>query len=129
MGERPIVNSLQCHDESVSHLAFDNVHSISALHAEVHALLRNMELVFHLGGKDVPVSTNLLFGLVLYCKHNLSVTRDGIVHLSAVEACQEDAIFLFLHFHIEETGQHLDGIGALLVDIVTRVASVQPLDT
>ena len=50
------------------------------------------------------------------------------MHLSAVEACQEDAIFLFLHFHIEETGQNLDGIGALLVDIVTRVASVQSLD-
>ena len=124
MGERPIVYCLQSHNESVCHLLFDDRHSLCALHAEVHALFRNMELVFHLSSKNIPVDANLFFYIVLNCKHHLSVSRNGIVHLAAVETCEAYAFLLFLHFHIEETSQNLNGVGAFLVNIVARMTTV-----
>ena len=48
------------------------------------------------------------------------------MHLTAIELSQTDT-FILLHLCKKETAQQLDGIGTLLVDVVTRVATHKSL--
>ena len=86
-----------------------------------------MELILYLRSEDVPVGTYLLLCLVLDSEYNLTVARDGIVHLATVEANQAEFTIQFLVLQEEETGKNLDGIGALLVDVIARVTAVESL--
>ena len=47
------------------------------------------------------------------------------MHLAAVEAYQTKGTIEFLVLQEEEAGKYLDGIGALLVDVITRVTAVE----
>ena len=49
------------------------------------------------------------------------------MHFAAVEAYEAQTSIQFLIFEEEEAGKNLDGIGALLVDVIARVTTVEPL--
>ena len=78
-----------------------------------------MELIFYLRSENVPVCPYLLLSLVLDSKDNLSIARDGVMHLAAVEAYQTELTIQLFVLQEEEAGEYLDGIGALLVDVIT----------
>ena len=62
-----------------------------------------MEFILYFRSEDVPISTYLLFSFILDSEDNLAVTRDGIVHLSAVEANQTEFTTQLLFLLDEET--------------------------
>ena len=49
------------------------------------------------------------------------------MHFAAVEAYEAQTSIQFLIFEEEEAGKNLDGIGALLVDVIARVTTVETL--
>ena len=77
-----------------------------------------MEFILYFRCKDVPVGTNLFLISILDGENNLSVARNRIVHFAAVEAYEAQTSIQFLIFEEEEAGKNLDGIGALLVDVI-----------
>ena len=84
---------------------------------KLHGGVGNVELVFYSGGKDVPVGTN---GLLVGCrhgKHYLAVARNGVVHLARVERGETQICLLLLL--VEEAVENFDGVGALLVDVIS----------
>ena len=49
------------------------------------------------------------------------------MHFAAVETYETQISIQFLILEEEETGKNLDGIGALLVDVIARVTTVETL--
>ena len=93
---------------------------------ELHSSVSNVILVLNVGCEYVPVDTySLLFG----CgngKYDDTVARNGVVQLARVELSQTHVHLVLLE--VEEAVENLYGVGALLVDIVARVSTLQTLD-
>ena len=49
------------------------------------------------------------------------------MHFAAVEAYEAQTSIQFLILEEEETGKNLDGIGALLIDVIARMAAIETL--
>ena len=77
-----------------------------------------MEFVLNLGCKYIPVGLYVLLYIVRYGNHELTIAWDGVVQLTTVELSQLDAL-VTVHLLIQETSEDLDGVSALLVDIIT----------
>ena len=93
---------------------------------ELHGSVSNVILVLNVGCEHVPVNT---YSLLLGCgngKYDDTVARNGVVQLARVELSQTYVHLVLLH--IEETVENLDSVGALLVDVVARVSTLQALD-
>ena len=86
-----------------------------------------MELVLYVGSEHVPVGTDVFLQVVGYGDDEVAVAGDGVVQLAAMELCQTDAV-VALHGLEEESGEDLDGVGALLVDVIAGVAAYESLD-
>ena len=119
-----IIDSLDGIDETTGHLLLDDGLSIGRLHRPHHLRICDVELFLHVGGKDVPVGLDVLLDSIGNGNDEHTVTRDGIVHLAAIELGKTDA-FVLLHLSKEEASEQLDGVGTLLVDIVAGMSAYQ----
>ena len=112
-----VVDSLQCPHEILGHRRFYDSLGISTFHQPLHLRVSNMELIFHLSSKDIPVGTNIFLQVVGHGNNELAIAGNGIVELARMELSQRDT-FIATHGLEQEAAKHLDGVGTLLVDIV-----------
>ncbi len=117
-GVDAIINSLNSPNKVLGYSRVDNRLGIGALHTPNHLGVGNMELVLNLGCKYIPVGLYVLLYIVRYGNHELTIAWDGVVQLTTVELSQLDAL-VTVHLLIQETSEDLDGVSALLVDIIT----------
>ena len=80
-----------------------------------------MEFLFHIANEHVPVGTHLFLLVGRNSKHDNTIARNSVVELARIEVSH--AHVELAHFLVNEACEHLDGIGALLVDVVTRVSA------
>ena len=124
-GEDTIINSLKSLDQFRTGCQRQDVLSFCTLHVELHGFLCNVVFLFNLGSEHIPVGTYLLLDIIGYTEYDDTVTRNGVVKLTAVEAGKSQSIsFLRL---VEEAGEYLDGVCAFLIDVVTGMTANKTL--
>ena len=124
VGQRTVVYGLYGANHILPDGLGHHLDGIGAFQTEIHRLFGHVEFICHFCGKDIPVGLDLFLQFCGHGKHHLTVARNSIVQFSAIETCQTQAGD-FLLLDKQEAGQNLDGIGALLVDVVARVPAVQ----
>ena len=126
-GKHAVRHALQGSNQALARRAVDHGgRCVGRLQDELHRGLRDAVLLLDVGCKQIPVDAH---GLLHRRRHGNGGTRlagDGVVKAAGLYVGQQEGHLLLLH--IEETGQQLIGVGALLVDVVARVAARQALD-
>ena len=110
----------------------NSIHIVASQRSNVMSNLDNMtntvKAAFLLAGAEVNVGGKYpAWKMRANSKYYLTITRDGIVHLAAVEANQTEFSVQLFVLQEEETGEYLDGVGTLLIDVIARVATVESL--
>ena len=113
-----VVNSLQGIDKTTSRVIVDNRFWIVAAHAPYHLGIRHMEFIIDFCGEDVPVGTDVFLDSLRDGKYEKATTGNSIMQTATMQAYQMN-ILITLHLLIDETGNDLQTIGTLLVDIIT----------
>ena len=85
-------------------------------------------MVFVLDGccKLVPVGLDLFLLIRGNSEDDLAVAGDGVVHLTGVPLCQEQRHLRLLE--VKESCDNLNGVGALLLDVIAGVSTVETFE-
>ena len=86
-----------------------------------------MELVFHIGSKEIEINAQVLLVGTWHSNHSCSIARYGIVQISAFDV--DESSIIFVPNDVEETSQQLIGISTTLVDVIARMTTSKLIDT